>query len=65
MNEEELYSMDVRCVNPPKMTFFYKGSIYHLKYHRMNDIVWYTSEDSNYVEHTFHESSWEKYFERV
>ena len=31
----------------------------------MNDIVWYTAEDGNYVEHTFHENSWQKYFVEI
>lgn len=65
MDEEKLFSKNVRCVNPPKMTFFYKDCIYHLKYHRMNDIVWYTCEDNNYVEHTFHENGWQKYFVEI
>ena len=65
MDEEKLYSMNVRCINPPKMTSFYINCTYFLKYHRMNDIVWYTAEDGNYVEHTFHENSWQKYFEKI
>ena len=29
------------------------------------EFVWYTTEDGNYVEHTFHENSWQKYFVEI
>lgn len=65
MDEEKIYSMNVKCINLPKEGSFYIGDVYYLKYHRMNDIVWYTCEDSNYKEHIFYESSWERYFNKV
>ena len=65
MDEEKLFSKDVRCVVLPNDGKFCIGRTYHLVYNRMNDIVWYTCKDDEYKSIPFHESSWTKYFNKI
>jgi len=65
MDEEKIYSMNAKCISKPSEGKFTIGNTYHLKYNRMNDIVWYTCEDDEYKTIPFHESSLERYFNKV
>ena len=65
MDEEKLFSKDVRCIVLPKDGNFCIGNIYHLIYNRMNDIVWYHCQDDDNNRICFHENSWQKYFIKI
>lgn len=65
MDEEKLFSKDVRCIDFPKDGIFTIGNIYHLVYNRMNDIVWYHCQDDHDNRTCFYESGWQKYFKEV
>lgn len=60
-----LRKIDVKCVKTPDRGTFYEGFRYTLNENRMNDIYWWTVDDSHNKEQYFHESSWEKYFEKL
>lgn len=60
-----LQRIDVKCVKTPDRGTFYEGFSYTLNENRMNDIVWFTVNDSKGKEQSFHEYSWTKYFERL
>ena len=65
IDEEKMFSKDVKCVVPPKDGNFTVGVVYHLVYNRMNDIVWYTCLDNDNVRVCFHERGWNKYFKEI
>ena len=60
-----LQRIDVKCVKTPDRGTFYEGYRYVLNENRMNDIAWFTVNDSKNKEQYFHEFSWTKYFERL
>lgn len=62
MDEEKLFSKDIRCIVLPKDGKFCIGNTYHLVYNRMNDIVWYHCQDDDNNRTCFYENSWQKYF---
>ena len=65
MDEEKLFSKDVRCIclhNEGKFTI---GCTYHLVYNRMNDIVWYNVQDDDNNRVYLHENGWKKYFKEI
>lgn len=65
MDEEKLFSKDVRCVVLPQEGNFCIGRTYHFVYNRMNDIVWFTCQDDNNIQMGFHENGWQKYFVEI
>lgn len=60
-----LQKIEVKCIKTPDRGIFYEGYRYVLNENRMNDIAWFTVNDSKNKEQYFHEYSWTKYFEKL